>query len=74
MTLVPAEKPETRDREIWTHEPEYDRSLRARVFRPTGLNSEWREMKCKLTYGSLLLKTGSLDPVPVDDVSVGIIF
>ena len=54
-------KPPMKDKEIWTHEPEYERYLHIRVFKPENLDA--RELKCALTFDKQFHKTDVLDPV-----------
>ena len=51
-----------RDAASWTREPEYERFLHVRVFRPE--NIEQRELRCNLTFGTQTHKTDILDPPP----------
>lgn len=55
-------KPPMKDKESWTHEPEYDRYLHIRVYKPEGL--DFRELRCYITYGKTFHKTNILDPIP----------
>lgn len=52
-------RPPMKDKEAWTGAPEYERSLHVRVYKPEGL--DYRELKCKLTYGKQVHTTGLLD-------------
>ena len=52
-------RPPMKDKVCWTHEPEYDRYLHVRVHAPEGL--EYRELKCVLSCGKEIHKTGVLD-------------
>ena len=52
-------RPPMKDKECWTHEPEYDRYLHVRVHAPEGL--EYRELKCVISCGKEIHKTGVLD-------------
>ncbi|XP_078663115.1 uncharacterized protein LOC144906581 isoform X3 [Branchiostoma floridae x Branchiostoma belcheri] len=55
-------KPPMEDREVWTHEPEYDRFLNVRVYKPVGMQDT--ELTCVLTMGDQVFKTGVLDAPP----------
>lgn len=52
-------RPPMKDKECWTHEPEYDRFLHVRVYAPEGL--EYRDLKCIINCGKEMHKTGILD-------------
>ncbi|CAH1250888.1 Hypp8931 [Branchiostoma lanceolatum] len=52
-------KPPSEDRAVWTHEPEYDRFLNVRVYKPVGMQDT--ELTCVLTMGDQVFKTGVLD-------------
>ncbi|ESP03994.1 hypothetical protein LOTGIDRAFT_230267 [Lottia gigantea] len=52
-------KPEVKDNSTWTDETEYKEYLYVRVFKPIGLGQH--EIKCSLTYGNQMFKTGVLD-------------
>ena len=49
-----------KDKSSWTHEPEYERFLHVRVFKPEDV--EERELRCTLALGSQSYKTEILDP------------
>ena len=53
-------RPPMRDAAAWTSEPEYERFLHVRVFKPE--NMEQRELRCSLTVGKQNHKTDVLDP------------
>eukprot|EP00058_Branchiostoma_floridae_P022652 XP_002608142.1 hypothetical protein BRAFLDRAFT_126256 [Branchiostoma floridae] len=55
-------KPPSEDRSVWTHEPEYDRFLNVRVYKPVGMQDT--ELTCVLTMGDQVFKTGVLDRPP----------
>ncbi|XP_035664844.1 uncharacterized protein LOC118408275 isoform X2 [Branchiostoma floridae] len=55
-------KPPSEDRSVWTHEPEYDRFLNVRVYKPVGMQDT--ELTCVLTMGDQVFKTGVLDTPP----------
>ncbi|XP_019637952.1 PREDICTED: uncharacterized protein LOC109480244 [Branchiostoma belcheri] len=55
-------KPPMEDRAVWTHEPEYDRFLNVRVYKPVGMQDT--ELTCVLTMGDQVFKTGVLDAPP----------
>ncbi|CAL1543054.1 unnamed protein product [Lymnaea stagnalis] len=54
-------RPPMKDVDVWTGEPDYDRSLFIRTFCPEGLRQT--ELKCSLSYGGKMFKTTLLDPV-----------
>ena len=56
-------RPPMKSVHCWTHEPEYDRYLHVRVYKPEGL--DYRELRCYFTLGKTFHKTGILDPPPV---------
>ncbi|XP_067674819.1 uncharacterized protein [Haliotis asinina] len=55
----PVVKPQMRDVGIDTGEPEYDLYLHVRMFAPEDLNH--KGLKCSVTYGDQMYKTGVLD-------------
>ncbi|XP_071114202.1 uncharacterized protein [Haliotis cracherodii] len=55
----PVVKPQMRDMSIDTGEPEYDLYLHVRMFAPEDLNHQG--LKCSVTYGDQMYKTGVLD-------------
>ncbi|XP_078582397.1 uncharacterized protein LOC144865483 isoform X2 [Branchiostoma floridae x Branchiostoma japonicum] len=55
-------KPPSEDQAVWTHEPEYDRFLNVRVYKPVGMQDT--EITCVLTMGDQVFKTGVLDTPP----------
>ena len=52
-------RPEMETKECWTHEPEYERYLHVRIHAPEGL--EYGELKCVISCGKDIHKTGVLD-------------
>nr|XP_039254120.1 LOW QUALITY PROTEIN: uncharacterized protein LOC120331142 [Styela clava] len=57
-------KPEMKDAEIWTDQPEYETTLNVRVFRPLEMkDDDNQDISCSLTLGDKTLKTGTL-PIP----------
>ncbi|KAI0240537.1 hypothetical protein LSAT2_008767 [Lamellibrachia satsuma] len=58
--------PETKDADVWTHEPQYERFLHVRVFKPDGL--EQKKLVCKLSYGKQRHTTPALDLFPAEGV------
>ncbi len=61
-------KPPMKDKECWTHEPEYDRYLNVRIYAPEGL--DYRELKCVVSCGDKMHKTNVLDPLTEPDAEV----
>ena len=55
-------RPPMKDQEVWTGEPDYDRYLHIRCYKPEGLTVE--ELRCVLTCGKQYYKTKVLDPPP----------
>ena len=49
-----------KDKSVWTNEPEYERFLHVRVFKPEEI--EERELRCTLAMGDQTHKTDMLDP------------
>ncbi|XP_038047105.1 uncharacterized protein LOC119721219 isoform X2 [Patiria miniata] len=52
---VPAPKPPSADKVVWTHEPEYDYTLNVRLYKPVGLDH--KELKCSVNFKKKFLKT-----------------
>ncbi|XP_071792305.1 uncharacterized protein [Asterias amurensis] len=52
---VPAPKPPSEDKTVWTHEPEYDYTLNMRLFKPVGLDR--KELKCSVNFLKKFQKT-----------------
>ncbi|XP_048578452.1 uncharacterized protein LOC116613501 [Nematostella vectensis] len=50
------------DKQCWTHEPDYDRSLHLRVFRPVCTKAE--SPCCSIVFNGQTLKTASFPPPP----------
>ncbi|XP_077994799.1 uncharacterized protein LOC144448429 [Glandiceps talaboti] len=61
---LPAPKPPMEDKEVWTHEPEFDLFLNIRVYRPLGLSHN--QLRCMLSYGRIMKKTEQFED-PEDD-------
>ena len=45
---VPAPKPPSTDATVWTHEPQYDYSLNAKICRPVGVDR--KDLKCSINF------------------------
>lgn len=59
---------ETADTGVWTEEPDCDHFLHVRVFKPQGLKNAADGIKCIITYGAKVYKTGLLDaPSPEEE-------
>ena len=52
-------RPPMRDADVWTGQPDYDRSLYVRIFAPEGLDQS--ELRCSLSYEDKMFKTPILD-------------
>ncbi|XP_022079118.1 uncharacterized protein LOC110973027 isoform X2 [Acanthaster planci] len=56
---VPAPKPPSADKVVWTHEPEYDYTLNIRLYKPTGLDH--KDLKCSVNFMKKFLRTEVFD-------------
>ncbi|KAK2173881.1 hypothetical protein NP493_843g01017 [Ridgeia piscesae] len=63
---VVSSEPDTKDADVWTHEPQYERFLHVRVFKPEGLDQ--KQICCKLSYGKQRHTTPILDFYPAEGV------
>jgi len=59
---VVSSEPDTKDADVWTHEPQYEQFLHVRVFKPEGLDQ--KQICCKLSYGKQRHTTPILDFYP----------
>ncbi|XP_070536490.1 uncharacterized protein [Ptychodera flava] len=62
---LPAPKPPMEDKQVWTHEPEFDRFLNIRVYRPLQLPQN--QLRCMLSYGKIMKKTDAFEDIETEE-------
>ncbi|XP_006816176.1 uncharacterized protein LOC100378962 [Saccoglossus kowalevskii] len=61
---LPAPKPPTDDKCIWTHEPEYEKYLNIRVYKPLGLDHQ--QLRCMVSFDKVMKKTDAFEDPQTD--------